>query len=416
MNVHDSERMLGILKGEGYTPVDNPGEADFILFNTCSIREKAEQKFFSQLGKTKLIKERNPGLKIAVAGCIAEQKGGGIMGRVPHVDYVIGTQNIGRVGELAGSDRTVHTGENDDLAFSELPAERNDSIRAWVNIMYGCNNFCSYCVVPYTRGRERSRPAESILNEVRELASTGYREVTLLGQNVNSYSGEVSFPELLMAMNGISGIERIRFVTSHPKDFSEGLITAMKELEKVCEHIHLPLQSGSDRVLKGMKRGYTYNEYREKVQRLREAVPDVSITSDIIVGFPGEGGEDHELTLAALEETEFDGIFAFKYSPRPMTKAAEMEGHLEEGLKSERLAQVLMRQDRITAERNRALRGSLQEVLVEGESESRPERLTGRTRSNKVVNFHRSERIEPGMIVKMEITEGYMHSLEGILL
>ncbi|UCG78992.1 MAG: radical SAM protein [Nitrospirota bacterium] len=234
MNVHDSERMLGLLKQDGYAPVDDPKSADLIIFNTCSIREKAEQKFFSDLGKTKFIKRDNPDLRIAVMGCIAQQEGKRIRSRAPFVDHIIGPQNIGRVGEALEGERSVLIEENPELATSELPVERDSSIRAWVNIMYGCDNYCSYCVVPYTRGREVSRPAANILSEIQVLANKGYREITLLGQNVNSYSGDITFPELLSAVNDIEGLKRIRFVTSHPKDLGEELALALKDLDKVC--------------------------------------------------------------------------------------------------------------------------------------------------------------------------------------
>ncbi|NOZ25169.1 MAG: tRNA (N6-isopentenyl adenosine(37)-C2)-methylthiotransferase MiaB [Nitrospirae bacterium] len=413
MNVHDSERMLGVLRREGYAPVDAPEEADLIIFNTCSIREKAEQKFYSQLGRTRRLKRDNPALKVAVAGCIAQQQGAGIREKAPYVDYVIGPQNIGRVGDAVLGTEGIFTDDNPELARSDLPAERDRSVKAWINIMYGCNNFCSYCVVPYTRGRERSRPAENILNEVKGLAADGFKEITLLGQNVNSYSGDVSFPELLSRINDIEGIERIRFVTSHPKDLGEGLVRAMRDLDKVCEHIHLPLQSGSDRVLRLMNRKYTFSEYVSKVKMLREAVPDIAITTDIIAGFPSETPDDHKATVSALQEIGFDGIFAFKYSPRPMTRAADMEGQLPDEVKSERLTEILALQDRITEARNKALQNTVQEVLVEGTSGSEPEKMTGRTRTNKIVNIAPSGSVSPGMILKIRILKANRHSLEG---
>ncbi len=417
MNAHDSEKMMGLLREEGYDPVGDPGEADLIVFNTCSIREKAEQKFYSQLGCTRRLKERNPLLKIAVAGCIAQQEGVRIREKAPHVDYIIGPQNIGRVGEaVARSEGGVLTEDNPGIVSADLPAERRNHVKAWVNIMYGCNNFCSYCVVPYTRGRERSRPVEKVLAEIRGLAGSGYREVTLLGQNVNSYRGEVSFPGLLRLVNDVEGLERIRFVTSHPKDLGEDLVAAMRDLEKVCEHIHLPLQSGSDRILRLMNRGYTYAEYRTKVERLRRAVPGIAITTDIIAGFPGETEADHRATVSALGEIGFDGIFAFKFSPRPMTRASEMEGQLPEGIKSERLSEILRLQDDITEKKNRALEGSVQEVLLEGPSGSDPGTATGRTRTNKIVNIPLSGDIVPGMLLQVKITKGHRHSLEGTVI
>jgi len=414
MNVHDSERMLGVLRQEGYAPVDDPLKADLIVFNTCSIREKAEQKFYSLLGRTKTMKRDNPGLKVAVAGCIAQQQGAGVRKRAPYVDYVIGPQNIDRVGDALLGSKGIFTGDNPELAQKDLPVERDGSVKAWINIMYGCNNFCSYCVVPYTRGRERSRPADNILSEIKGLAAEGFKEITLLGQNVNSYRGELSFPELLRFINDIEGIERIRFVTSHPKDLEEGLIMAMRDLEKVCEHIHLPIQSGSDRVLKHMNRKYTFDEYLRKTEWLRKAIPDIAITTDIIAGFPGETGDDHKATVSALKEIGFDGIYAFKYSSRPMTRAAEMDGHLPDEVKSERLLEILSLQDQITGARNKALQDTIQEVLVEGPSESDPEKMTGRTRTNKIVNILPSGHVIPGMLLKVRILKGQRHSLEGV--
>ena len=257
MNVHDSEKMLGILGKEGYAATDNPVEADLIIFNTCSIRQKAEQKFFSELGRIRSLKRKKPRLRIAVAGCIAQHEGRKILGRAPYVDFIFGPQNLHILRDVAsGKAPRVALDENPEIATTDLPAERGDTVRAWVTIMYGCNNFCSYCIVPYTRGRERSRPSDHIYSEVSELAAKGYKEITLLGQNVNSYSSDMDFAGLLRRLNRVGGIERIRFVTSHPKDLSVDLIHAMSELDKVCEHIHLPLQSGSSNVLKLMNRGY----------------------------------------------------------------------------------------------------------------------------------------------------------------
>ncbi len=413
MNVHDSERMLGVLLNGGYQPTDEPREADLIIFNTCSIREKAEQKFYSQLGRTKHFKRKNPGLRIAVAGCIAQQEGETLRERFPYLDAVIGPQNISRVGEVEALKEGVFTDDNPDIAMEDLPAYRKEGVSAWVNIMYGCNNFCSYCVVPFTRGRERSRPISSIETEVRGLVEAGYLEVTLLGQNVNSYRGEVRFPELLRRLNRIEGLERIRFVTSHPKDFGEELIAAMKESEKVCEHIHLPLQSGSDRILHLMNRRYTFGEYMEKIQRLRMEIPDIAITTDIIAGFPSETGQDHRMTVQALREVEFDGIFAFKYSPRPRTRALELQGHLSDEVKTERLHEILQVQDLITEKKNRTYQGRTVQVLVEGRAEGKAGFFTGRTRTNKIVNVLSPIEIPVGSLIDVTIDHTFRHSLEG---
>src|SRR5208337_318194 len=286
MNVHDSEKMSSILKDEGYIESDSLQEADLVIFNTCSIRQKAEQKFYSELGRIKELKKRKPGLTIAVAGCIAQQEGQNILKRVPYVDYVMGPQNIHMVRDLLKSGISrIAIDDNPLMADTELPVARKDELKAWINIMYGCNNFCSYCIVPYTRGRERSRPSIAILNEIKRLAEKGYVEVTLLGQNVNSYAGDISFPELLKAVDEIEGIRRVRFVTSHPKDLSDELILAIRDCEKVCKHIHLPLQSGSTKILSLMNRKYDYDDYISKVDKLRKEIPGIAITSDIIAGF-----------------------------------------------------------------------------------------------------------------------------------
>ena len=413
MNVHDSEKIAGILSQEGFFCTDNPKEADVIVFNTCSIREKAEQKFFSELGRMKHLKKKRPELKIAVAGCIAQHRGEEIFKRADHVDIVFGPQNIHKLKELLEHEgRAIADEDNPYISEIELPALRMQEGRAWVSIMYGCDNFCSYCVVPYTRGRERSRPAENILREIEDLARQGYKEVTLLGQNVNSYRSSLDFPGLLRAINRIVGIERIRFVTSHPKDLSIELIKAIRELDKVCEHLHLPLQSGSSRILRLMNRGYDYDEYRRKVEILRKEVKNIAITTDIIAGFPQETDEDHELTLRALREIEYDGIFAFKYSLRDGTVAAQMEEQLDEEIKLKRLQEILNIQDEITLKINKKLEGTSQEILIEGISESDPSMMTGRTRTNKIVNFPGNGLI-PGNIITVKIIEAKKHSLLG---
>jgi tRNA-2-methylthio-N6-dimethylallyladenosine synthase len=414
MNVHDTEKMFGVLKNRDYSKTDNPGKADLIIFNTCSIRQKAEQKFYSELGRIKSYKKNRPNLKIAVAGCIAQQEGKKIIKKASYVDFVFGPQNIHKLGDfISSSNGTVAVSDNPDLALIDLPVQREAGVRAWVTIMYGCNNFCSYCIVPYTRGREKSRPSEHIYAEVSEIAEKGYKEITLLGQNVNSYQSDVNFPGLLKKLNRVGGIERIRFVTSHPKDLSLDLADAIAELPKVCEHIHLPLQSGSDKVLKLMNRIYSYDIYRNKVILLREKVPCISITSDIIAGFPGETEEDHIRTTDALKEMEFDGIFAFKFSHRPGTAASTIEGHLPENVKSERLAEILSLQDKITLRKNLLFENTQQEILIEGISDKSKSRLAGRTRTNKIVTIPETDSLK-GAIIKVEIKKAGKHSLEGI--
>ena len=413
MNVHDSEKMLGILEKEGYSVTDNSREADLIIFNTCSIRQKAEQKFYSELGRIRSYKKRKSGVKIAVAGCIAQQEGKNIFKKAPHVDFIFGPQNIHILKDItSGGAAPVAIEDNPEIAIRDLPVKRNDEVKAWVTIMYGCNNFCSYCIVPYTRGRERSRPSGNIYSEVAGLADRGYKEITLLGQNVNSYKSDVDFPGLLRKLDRVGRIARIRFVTSHPKDLSDGLIDAISGLSKVCEHIHLPMQSGSNNILRSMNRGYIYKDYVQKVSRLREKVQYISITSDIIAGFPGETEEDHMLTIKALKEIEFDGIFAFKFSPRPGTKAAEMKDHLPEEIISERLSEILETQDKITTRKNKSLEGTTQEILLEGYSKTDKKKLTGRTRTNKIVTIPATD-VKKGSLINVLITKGRQHSLEG---
>ncbi len=416
MNIHDSERMSGMLRAEGYAETGDPEKADIVILNTCSIRQKAEQKFFSQLGLIRRLKKGRPEMKVVVAGCIAQQEGEGLFRRSPAVDFVVGPQQIGAVKDIAGgSAPPVSTGDNPSLLGSEFPAERKDALRAWVTIMYGCDNFCSYCVVPYTRGREQSRPRHDILREIRDLASQGFREVSLLGQNVNSYRSDVDFCGLLSEINTIEGIERIRFVTSHPKDFSEPLMTAMAELDKVCEHIHLPLQSGSTGVLRLMNRRYTYDEYRRKIDALRKKIPGIAITSDIIAGFPNETDEDHAMTMRALSELDFDGIFAFCFSPRPGTKAATMMGQIDQSVKTARLSEILALQNDVTERKNRQLKGTLQEVLIEGRDSMGRGKMTGRTRTNKIVNIAPPADGISRDLVTVRIIRTYRHSLEGDL-
>ncbi len=417
MNVHDSEKIAGVFSETGYQKADGSNEADIIVLNTCSIREKAEQKFYSELGRLKKIKKNNPNLKIAVAGCIAQQKGEKLFKRFPYIDFIFGPNNIDRLQIWAKGD-TIHTAleENPEYSIKLIPAKREGRVRAWVSIIYGCNNFCAYCVVPFTRGREKSRPGNDIYNEIQSLSEQGFKEVTLLGQNVNSYGKNlqlyIDFPDLLKEIHKIEGIERIRFVTSHPRDLSDKLIEVMRDLPKVCEHIHLPIQSGSDMILKLMNRGYTYKEYKTKISNLRNAVHDIAITTDIITGFPGETEEDFQHTVAALSEIEYDGIFAFKYSKRPDTKALDLPNHVEDNVKSVRLKKILDLQEAITYKKNKRLECKLVEILVEGASETDVCKLTGRTRTNKIVNYY-GDKKDIGKLIKVKILEAKQHSLFG---
>ncbi len=425
MNVHDSEKIAGIFSSFGYEQTENIKNTDVIIINTCCIRQKAEQKFYSELGRLKDLKDKTPHLKIAVAGCIAQQKGNALFERFPYVDFIFGPNSIDSVQNwITSSQFSVFSSQltalddNPEYHTKHLPLKREGKGRAWVSVMYGCDNFCSYCVVPYTRGREKSRPVSDIINEIKDISKNGFKEITLLGQNVNSYgkglSEKIDFPGLLKAIHDIYGIDRIRFVTSHPKDFSEKLIETARDLPKICEHIHLPIQAGSDKILSLMNRNYTYVKYKEKVEMLRHAIPEIAITTDIIVGFPGETDEDFQCTINALKEIEFDGIFAFKYSKRPNTAAINLSGHINEKTKSERLSKVLDLQAEITYRKNMEFKGKTLEVLVEGVSETDKNKLTGRTRSNKVVNFYGDEN-HTGTLVIVKILETKQHSLFGEL-
>ena len=421
MNEHDSERMAGILEAQGFVPAASADDAEMVILNTCSIRDKAEQKFYSELGRLAHLKGRGgKEVTIAVAGCIAQQEGEKLLSRTPSVDMVIGPSDIARLSTIIQKNRdsgrpVVETDGDPEYHQRLVPASRSDGLKAWVSIMYGCDNFCTYCVVPYVRGRERSRPPRDIIAEVRDLGEQGYREVTLLGQNVNSYGKGLAetctFPELLRIVQDVDGIERIRFVTSHPRDLSDALIGAIRDLAKVCESIHLPAQSGADRVLASMNRRYTSAEYLETVRRLRNAVPDMVITTDIIVGFPGETADDFACTMQLLQEVEYDNIFAFKYSQRPHTKALGLPGHLTEEVKEKRLAQVLEFQNAISLRKNEQHIGSVQEVLVEGTSK-KGGMLTGRTRGNKSVNFFGPAHLR-GSFVDLRIATAGPNSLYG---
>ena len=412
MNVHDSEKMLGTLEQAGYAAAEHPDNADLIIFNTCAIRAKAEQKFFSQLGRTKFLKRKNPHVKIAVAGCVAQESQVKILKRAPYVDFVLGPQNIHHVKHLFIARNQMFIEENPDIASQEYEMRRESPTRAWVSIMYGCNNYCSYCIVPYTRGKEISRPSKGILSEIIDLKEKGYREVTLLGQNVNSYQSDMDFVQLLYEIGRI-GLDRVRFVTSHPRDLSPSLIQVIAEIPCVCEHLHLPLQSGSDRILDMMNRKYLYAVYREKVLMIRERVPGIAITTDIIVGFPGENDNDYEATVHAMEELRFDGMFGFKYSERKGTKAYEMEAQVPEDIKTERINRLLKVQEDITLQCNKSLEGSMQEILIEGPSETDPDMLMGRTRTNKIVTIPNTGEKE-GSLLSVKIHRARHHSLSGL--
>jgi tRNA-2-methylthio-N6-dimethylallyladenosine synthase len=422
MNEHDSERILRLLEGSLYSETKEAREADLILINTCSVREKPEHKVYSALGRFRKLKEEK-GTIIGVAGCVAQQEGERLLDRVPYLDMVIGTHAIPLITQLlerveVSGQRVCETGfdQRGEYLRTLLPQKTLAKVKSYVTIMQGCDHFCSYCIVPYVRGRERSRPSLEIIEEVKDLAERGVKEIFLLGQNVNGYGkgleDELDFPGLLRRVNEIEGIERIRFTTSHPADLSNALIQDFSELEKLCEHIHLPFQSGSDRILKAMHRSYTKESYLERIRRLREACPSIAITGDVIVGFPGEEEEDFKETLDLMEWVRFDDLFSFKYSPRKGTRAAQFQNQVEEEVKQDRLSILQKIQRNITLEKNQALEGLVEEVLVEGRSKQSDRDVTGRTRSNKVVNFPGDLNLV-GRLVPVRIIKAYPHSLRG---
>lgn len=422
MNVHDSEQMATLLADEGYKTTDDMRLADLILLNTCSIREKAAQKVYSELGRIGLLKERNPELIIGVGGCLAQHLGSKFHKRINHLDFVFGTHNIHRLPELIAAVRKKKK-KITQIDFFDKPNSigiyappEKGKLNAFVTIMQGCNNFCAYCVVPYLRGPEMSRQPEEIIEEIKKLADQGIREVTLLGQNVNSYGKNlekiIDFSTLLRKINEVPGIERIRFTTSHPRDLSIELINCFAELGKLCEHIHLPVQSGSNKILSSMNRGYSIENYMEKVDRLRQVCPQISITSDIIVGFPGETESDYQETIDMMGKIRFDSTFSFKYSERKGTAAQKLEGKIDEVEKQRRLKFLQELQDKHTLEKNVQLEGSRQSVLIEGRSKNSDHDLTGRTGSWKIVNF-KGEKKLIGKLINVKITKAYLHSLRG---
>jgi tRNA-2-methylthio-N6-dimethylallyladenosine synthase len=426
MNEYDSDKIADVLRDtEGLEPAAQPEEADVIVFNTCSVREKAQEKVFTDLGRVKHLKRRNPRLRIAVGGCVASQEGAAIVERAPYVDVVFGPQTLHRLPELLARSRATGRPQV-DISFPEiekfdhLPAPRTEGASAYVSIMEGCSKYCTFCVVPYTRGEEVSRPFEDVIAEVDALAAQGVKEVTLLGQNVNAWRGEIAgdaadFAELLRYVAEIEGIERLRYTTSHPRDFTQRLIDVHAELEKLAPHVHLPVQSGSDRVLAAMKRGYTALEYRSIARRLKKARADISLSSDFIVGFPGETEADFEATLKLARDVGFDASFSFVYSRRPGTPAAELPDDTPAAVKLERLQRLqaqLEAQARSISER---MVGSTERVLVEGMSKKDPRELAGRTGNNRVVNFAAGKELLH-RFVAVRISAAAPHSLRGELL
>lgn len=422
MNEHDAERMAGLVAPLGYSLTAIPDDADLILLNTCSIRDKAEQKVYSDLGRLTALKSARPHVVIGVAGCVAQQEGAALARRVPAVDLVFGSKSIQKLPDLLAQALTkqgpvVCTDDPIGIAPT-LPADRRERVRAWVSIMEGCENACSFCVVPATRGRERSRLSREVYEEIEALCADGCREVTLLGQNVNSYgrtsSEGVDFADLLDRIHPIEGLARIRFTTSHPNAMTPKVIDALGRLPKMCRHLHLPLQSGSDRTLAMMRRDYTVADYRTVVESLRARLPDLALTTDIIVGFPGETEQDHLDTVRLLDVIEFDNIHAFKYSRRPRTEALSLDGHLSEPEKDRRLQQMLSAQRPITQRKNQAYQDRVEEVLVEGPSKTDRSRLAGRTSSNRIVNFDGPASLI-GELVPLLVTGVKANSLEGRL-
>ena len=423
MNDYDSSKVANILGPVGYVQTEEIEEADLILINTCSIREKAEQKVYSLLGRMKKFKQRNPSPLIGVGGCVAQQMGESLLDRVGHLDFVFGTHALFDLPEILaelsnGSKRVCRTDFHyrfEEDRNSHLVPARSSGVKGLITIMRGCDNFCTFCVVPYVRGREVSRSAESILIETKGLLEAGVKEVTLLGQNVNSYQSpdeHLGFSELLELLNGLDGLQRIRFTTSHPKDLSPSLISAFGRLSKLCPHIHLPLQSGSNRILKRMNRRYTREDYLAKIENLRNVCPDISITTDFIVGFPGETETDFQETLDMLQVVKFDGAFSFKYSDRAPAKAARFKDKISEETKSRCLRSLQALQQEITMERNMRFERRVERVLVESRSRKNPLQLTGRIPGNQIVNFEGTEDLI-GQLVPIRIEEGLLHSLRG---
>lgn len=424
MNVYDSERISGLLTGCGYRVTPDIASAQVILLNTCSIREKPEHKIYSILGRLKQYKDANPDIILGVGGCVAQQEGEKLFEKAPYLDLVFGTHSIDRlpalIKEVEAERRRVCQTAMDGEGYSDegVCCSASPGVSAYVSIIRGCNNYCSFCVVPYVRGREKSRSQADIVQEVELLCARGVKEITLLGQNVNSYGndrgGESTFTRLLEAVNGVRGIERIRFITSHPKDLGDDLIRCFGCLDRLCEHIHLPFQSGSDRILQLMNRGYAREDYLAKVEQLRRVCPSISITSDVIVGFPQETDGDFADTLSLMEAVHFDDLFSFNYSDRPMTAASRFAGKISAGVKAERLARLQELQNAHSVAKNRVLLDMEEEVLIEGISKKDPRRMTGKTRTNKTVIVPGDEALR-GKLVAVRIGSVTAHTLSGTL-
>jgi tRNA-2-methylthio-N6-dimethylallyladenosine synthase len=427
MNEEDSEQMSLYLQERGYEPAEQVEDADVVLLNTCSVRRKPEDKVFSTLGHLRQLKQRKPQMVIGVCGCMAQLRADEIRQKAPFVDMIVGTAHVSQVGALLEEAlqkrrlaMRLDLPERKGAIVTDIPerkVDRTPKLKAFVPIQYGCDKFCTFCIVPITRGRERSRPTADIVEEVRRLAERGTKEITLLGQTVNSYGknlleGRVPFARLLKLLSDIDGIERIRFTSPYPRDFRDDLISAIAELPKVMEHVHLPLQSGDNDILKAMRRLYTVEQFEEVAAKLRERVPGIAITTDIIVGFPGETDEQFENTLRVVERIRFDGAFMFAYSPRPGTPAAQMENQVPRAVKQERLQRLIALQNRITCEINSAQVGQVFEVLVEGSSQKDPTKLAGFTRENKMMHFVGGRELA-GQIVRVRADEAHLWGFYG---
>jgi tRNA-2-methylthio-N6-dimethylallyladenosine synthase len=422
MNEYDSERVAGLLRAQQYELTDSESDADLILLNTCAIREKAEDKVFSKLGQLRAVKARRPGLIVGVMGCMAQLHQAEIRRRAPAVDLVFGSPAIGKVASLVDRVRrerrpVVETGEAPLVKITARP-DGASRLRAYVTVMEGCEKRCTFCVVPTSRGRERSHPPAAILDEIRGLVAEGCREVTLLGQTVNAYGRDLTpatdLAALFEQVNDVDGLARIRFTTSNPYNLTSRLVRALRDVPKVCEYFHLPLQSGSDRVLERMNRGYTRERYLELIAELRAAVPEIALSTDLIVGFPGETEDDFEATVEMVERVGYDNVFVFRYSARPGTPAASMPDQVAPDVKAARNGRLLEAAGRTAAARSRRLEGRTVEVLVDGVSKRNEAEVSGRTRCNRVVNFH-GEGVSVGDVVQVRITEALPHSLRGAL-
>ncbi len=427
MNVYDSDKMRDVLQAShGMQLTENPEEADVLLLNTCSVREKAQEKVFSAIGRWKTFKQHRPEVIIGVGGCVASQEGAAIQQRAPYVDIVFGPQTLHRLPELLNQAReqrqpVVDISFPEIEKFDALPQPRAEGVKAFVSVMEGCSKYCTFCVVPYTRGEEISRPLTDVLNEISILAAQGVREVNLLGQNVNAYRGlnddgdVIDFALLLHYVAAIDGIERIRFTTSHPIEFTDDLVEAFAQIPQLVSHLHLPVQSGSDRILQLMKRGHTRAEYLQTIAKIKEARPGISLSSDFIIGFPGETDADFADTLSLIDEVGFDISFSFIYSPRPGTPAADFVDNVSESTKKQRLQQLQQRLEQLSEQIAQQMIGTRQRILIEGLSKKNPLQLTGRTENNRVVNFVGHPRLI-GHFVEVEITEALPNSLRGRLI